>query len=161
MRLKTHSVTAVVAQPAPAQAEGPVEIGYLSEDGAALRVPIEAAWLVPFETGRPVRRFASRKGQRHLGGLWWSATTGAHVGFESWLERDHIVALDFDRSVVGIVSQPFWLNWADAEGQRVSHAPDYFARRSDGSARRSPDPPPVFGTVGGRCALGLVWRPTK
>jgi hypothetical protein len=32
-----------------------------------------------------VRRFAARKGQQHLSGLWWSATTGGHVGFESWL----------------------------------------------------------------------------
>jgi hypothetical protein len=56
------------------------------------------------------------------------------VGFESWLERDHVVGLDFDRSVVGIASQPFWLYWTDVEGRRVSHAPDYFARRADGSA---------------------------
>ena len=72
--------------------------------------------------------------QRHLSGLWWSATTGGHVGFESWLERDHLVALDFDRSVAGIASQPFWLYWTGPEGKRVLHAPDYFARRADGSA---------------------------
>jgi hypothetical protein len=24
--------------------------------------------------------------------LWWWATSGGHVGFESWLERDHLVA---------------------------------------------------------------------
>ena len=44
----------------------------------------------------PVRRFASYRGQRHLPGLWWSATVGRHVGYESWLERDHVMALDFD-----------------------------------------------------------------
>jgi hypothetical protein len=38
------------------------------------------AWSVPFESGLPVRRFTSRKGQRHLSGLWWCATTGGHVG---------------------------------------------------------------------------------
>jgi hypothetical protein len=34
-----------------------------------------------------------------MSGLWWSATTGGHVGFESWLERDQVMALDFDAAV--------------------------------------------------------------
>ena len=55
-------------------------------------------------------------------------------GFESWLERDHLLNLDFDPTVVGIASQPFWLHWIDAAGKPDSHAPDFFARRSDGSA---------------------------
>jgi len=42
--------------------------------------------------------------------------------------------LDFDPAVTGIASQPFWLRWLDETGQPVSHAPDYFARRVDGSA---------------------------
>jgi hypothetical protein len=46
----------------------------------------------------------------------------------------HLLALDFDPAVTGIASQPFWLRWADDAGGRVSHAPDYFARRADGSA---------------------------
>jgi len=162
-------VTAVVAQPAPAQvAEGPFEIGYLSEDGAEHRVSLEDAGLVRFESARPVRRFAARKGQRHLSGVWWCATTSAHVGFESWLERDHVVALDFDRAVVGIASQPFWLYWPGAEGRRVSHAPDYFARRSDGSAvvldcrpveRRKPADVAQFDATSAACAsLGWDYR---
>src|SRR6266540_950421 len=44
------------------------------------------------------------------------------------------MALDFDPTVVGIASQPFWLSWASAEGRVRSHVPDYFARRADGSA---------------------------
>ena len=55
------------------------------------------------------------------------------MGFESWLERDHVMALDFDQAVVGIASQPFWLRWFDDAGARVSHAPDFFARRRDGT----------------------------
>jgi hypothetical protein len=39
-------------------------------------------------------------GQRNFPGLWWSATMGRHVGFESWLERDHAMLLDFDPRVV-------------------------------------------------------------
>ena len=73
----------------------------MTEGGAERTLPLTAAWAVPFECGCPVRRFTSRKGQRHLSGLWWSATTGGHVGFESWLERDHVMALDFDAAVVG------------------------------------------------------------
>lgn len=149
-------------------ADGSFEIGYSPEDGAELRVPLEGAWLVPFEDGRPVRRFTARKGQRHLSGLWWCATTGGHVGFESWLERDHVLGLDFDRSVVGIAAQPFWLYWADSDGRRVAHAPDYFARRSDGTAmvvdcrpvdRRKPADVAKFDATAAACAsLGWEYR---
>jgi hypothetical protein len=31
---------------------------------------------------------------------------GSAGRFESWMERDHLVALDFDPSVMGIVSAP-------------------------------------------------------
>lgn len=75
-----------------------------------------------------MRRFRSCKGQRHHVGRWWTATTGAFVGYESWLERDRLVLLDFDRSTVGIASQPFWLFWTTAEGKVRSHVLDYFAR---------------------------------
>ncbi len=40
-----------------------------------------------FEDGRPVRDFGLAKGQRHNPGWWWSATTGGHVGYESWHEE--------------------------------------------------------------------------
>ncbi|WP_327328653.1 hypothetical protein OG735_32230 [Streptomyces sp. NBC_01210] len=30
-----------------------------------------------------------------------------HVGFESWLERDRLLFMDFDPKVAGIASQPF------------------------------------------------------
>lgn len=96
-------------------------------------MPLCEAWSVPFEFGLPVRRFTARKGQRHLSGLWWCATTGGHVGFESWLERDQLMLLDFDPTVSGIASQPLWLRWTGDDGRRVSHAPDYFVRRADGS----------------------------
>ena len=75
------------------------EVGYVCGDGAEHRVPLAEALAVGFEQGLPVRRFASQQGQRHLSGLLWSATTGGHVGFESWLERDHLLALDFDPAV--------------------------------------------------------------
>jgi hypothetical protein len=36
--------------------------------------------------------------------------------------------------VVGIASKPFWLFWTGEAGKHRSHAPDFFARRADGSA---------------------------
>ncbi len=55
----------------------------------------------------------------------------AHVGFESWLERDVAMALDFDPHVVAFSSRPFCLFWLQA-GQQRQHSPDYFARLVDG-----------------------------
>ncbi|MGK5545491.1 TnsA-like heteromeric transposase endonuclease subunit [Streptomyces sp. URMC 127] len=86
---------------------------------------------VRFEDAPPVRAFASYRGQRNLPGPWWSAKA---AGYEPWLERDHVMLLDFNPAVVGISSQPFWLFWSSADGRPLSHVPDFFARRGDGSA---------------------------
>ena len=111
------------------------EVGYVSSTGDQARLPLADVWGLRLEDAAPVRRFASYRGQRHLSGRWWSATVGRHVGYESWLERDHVLALDFDPDVVGIASQPFWLFWPhESTGGFRSHAPDYFVRRADGSA---------------------------
>jgi hypothetical protein len=82
----------------------------------------------------PVREFRWARGQGHLPGLWWSVTTGSHVGYESWLERDHVMLLDFDPQVAAIAAQPFWLCWRDDAGRSRRHAPDLFARMAGGSA---------------------------
>lgn len=111
------------------------ELSYSADAVGEVRVPLAEAWSLRLESLRPVRRFRSYRGQRHLSGQWWSATTGRHVGFESWLERDQLVALDFDPAVVGIASQPFWLFWSAEEPapRPRSHAPDYFVRKVDGT----------------------------
>ncbi|GAA4264187.1 hypothetical protein GCM10022255_115500 [Dactylosporangium darangshiense] len=57
---------------------------------------------------------------------------GDHVGFESWLERDHAMLLDFQVDVVALASQPFWLSWRHEDRTR-RHVPDFFARQADGS----------------------------
>ncbi|MEQ4305527.1 TnsA-like heteromeric transposase endonuclease subunit [Plantactinospora sp. B6F1] len=110
------------------------EVGYLTEDGAEHRMGVADAWGIRFESCRPARVFPQYKGQRHLPGRWWSATMGGHVGYESWLERDHLMLLDFDPVVVAVASQPFWLFWTTEQGKARSHAPDYFARLADGGA---------------------------
>jgi hypothetical protein len=86
-----------------------------------------------FEDALPVRSFRFEKGLRSFAGWWYFATTGAHVGFESWLERDHLTLMDFDPAVRAVSSQPFWLRWRDGEDRVRRHAPDFFARRQDGT----------------------------
>jgi hypothetical protein len=89
-------------------------------------------WANPFEHVAPVRSFPSFKGQANFTGLYYAATMNAHVGFESWLERDVAMMLDFDSEVVAFSSQPFWLSWSE-DGEPRRHAPDFFARLADGT----------------------------
>ena len=51
--------------------------------------------MVRFADSQPTRRIRTRKGQRRLPGRWWSATDGRHIGYESWLERDQLMWLDW------------------------------------------------------------------
>jgi hypothetical protein len=37
-------------------------------------------------------------------GDWWLATSKRYVTFESWYERDHLIALDFDPGVVAVAA---------------------------------------------------------
>ncbi|NUK84516.1 hypothetical protein [Streptomyces lunaelactis] len=48
----------------------------------------------------PVRSFGSFKGQKNFTGEYWAATSRTQVGYESWVERDAAMALDFDPAVV-------------------------------------------------------------
>jgi hypothetical protein len=107
------------------------ELEFLGVDGVAQRGPLSQWWWTRFEAVMPVRSFPSYRGQRNFPGWWWSSTMDCHVGYESWLERDHLMLLDFDAQVEAIASQPFCLYWLD--GDRVRrHVPDFFARRADG-----------------------------
>lgn len=87
---------------------------------------------VALEDAEPFRKFRFAKSQRSFAGWWWLATTGRHVGYESFVERDHAMLLDFDPGVTGVASQPFLLRWRDSSGKRRKHVPDYFARLRDG-----------------------------
>lgn len=117
-------MTALLTATSPAVLGDATTIDWLSPDGAEERCGLTEVWSVHFEDGLPVRRFRGPEGQRRLSGLWWSATTGAHVSFESWLEFDHVVALAFDRTVVGLASQLFWLHWLDGEGRLPAITPE-------------------------------------
>jgi len=108
-----------------------VMVSFVADDGEHSG-PLSQLWAARFERVAPVRPVQAFRGQRNFAGAWWLASTGTHVGFESWLERDHLMGLDFDPSVVGVASQPFWLSWSSA-GRPRRHAPDYFARLRDGT----------------------------
>src|SRR5260370_19894141 len=87
------------------------EAVYVTEEGAEHRVSLAALAGVRLEAGSQVRSFPSYRGQRNYPGWYWSATMGRRVGFESWVERDHLVALDFHPAVTPAASPPFWLLW--------------------------------------------------
>jgi hypothetical protein len=108
------------------------EVGFVDERDGEVRMPLGDAAAAPFERTAPVRPFPVYKGQRNFPGFYYAATMGAHVAFESWLERDTAMAMDFDGDIASFASQPFWLSWADTDRAR-SHAPDFFARTADGT----------------------------
>jgi hypothetical protein len=101
-------------------------------DGGHRRVRLEDCGAAGFESAVPVRSFRWSRSQRHFPGWWWLATSERHIGYESWLERDHLMFLDFDPAVTAVASQPFWLHWNDGRRSR-RHAPDFFARLADGT----------------------------
>lgn len=123
------SVSAAVAESGASLA---FEIEYVDQAGEAQRRPLSLALSIPFEFTCPVRAFPSLKGQSNFPGLWWAATTGCHVGYESWVERSALMLMDFDPQVIGLSSQPFWLRWHDGRRTR-RHPPDFFARLADGT----------------------------
>ena len=123
-----HGSTGVAAPPADAG----FEVTFADAEGADRHEPLAGCLRTEFERVRPVRGFASFPGQSHFPGLWWFSSAGVHVGFESWLERDVVMWLDADPAVAAVASQPFWLSWLDGE-RLVRHAPDFFARRVDGT----------------------------
>ncbi|MFF2101231.1 TnsA-like heteromeric transposase endonuclease subunit [Streptomyces sp. NPDC058202] len=110
-----------------------VDLSYVDLVRERPRRPLLDCVTTRFEDVAPVRPIRWSHCDRHFAGGYWAATTGQHVGFESWLERDRLLLLDFDPKVTEIASQPFCLYWHDGERER-RHAPDYFARRADGSA---------------------------
>jgi len=113
-------------------ADARFELEFQVAGGAWQREPLASCGGMRFEGVLPARPFRFEKGLRSFAGWWYFATTGSHVGFESWLERDHLMLMDFDPAVRAVSSQPFWLRWRDGEGRSRRHAPDFFARTADG-----------------------------
>jgi hypothetical protein len=112
---------------------GRFELEFQVAGGSWRREPLSSCHGTRFEEALPARPFRFEKGLRSFAGWWYFSTTGAHVGFESWLERDQLMLMDFDPDVLAVSSQPFWLRWRDGKGRSRRHAPDFFARRAEGT----------------------------
>jgi hypothetical protein len=86
----------------------------------------------------PVRGFRWNKGDRSFPGWYYAVTTGGHVDYESWLERDRLILLDVAPGRGA--DRPPAVPAALARGDELRrHAPDHFVPVADG---RNP---------GGRC----------
>ncbi|MBB4885563.1 TnsA-like heteromeric transposase endonuclease subunit [Streptomyces netropsis] len=109
-----------------------VQVGFVGVDGVGQLGSLVRYWDEPFERASPARKFIAFKGQKNFTGDYWAATSRDLVGYESWVERDAAMALDFDPAVVALASQPFRVLWVDGDRDR-EHTPDYFARLSDGT----------------------------
>jgi hypothetical protein len=97
-------------------------------DGSTREMPLAELTAGAVLSSVPWRSVRAHRGQRHLSGWYWSATTGGHVVYESRLELARLLLADFDSEVVGIAAQPFLLIEADRR-----HVPDFFLHRADES----------------------------
>jgi hypothetical protein len=138
----------------------PADFGvvFAGPDGGEVRGGLDVLGRADLDQCQPVRSFPSYKGQRNYPGWYWSATMGRRVGFESWVERGHLVALDFDGAVTAIVSQPFWLSWRTPAGKVRRHPPDFFARLADGGGLVIDSRPAGVADDGDREAFAVTRR---
>ena len=72
------------------QAVGGFELEFSLPGAARQCEPLPVCAGERFEDAVPARPFRFGKGLASFAGWWWMASTGRHVGFESWLERDLI-----------------------------------------------------------------------
>lgn len=107
------------------------EVRYVCADGEGVSTSLGELDGDRAVHGRPVRAIRSIAGQRHYPGLFWSSTTGAHVGYESLLELDRLWLADFDREVAWIAAQPLWLSGVDGATRR-RHVPDLLLKLRGG-----------------------------
>ncbi len=76
----------------------------------------------------PVRRPGVYQRQRHMPGCWFSTAAGRLLEYESLLERDWMLLMDFDHGVEGVCEQPLRLGYRKG-GRPASHVPDLLVWR--------------------------------
>jgi hypothetical protein len=112
-----------------------IQLTYADERDCRHVVALEDAASVDYGRSRPFRKSNAYRGQRNFPGWWWSATTRAHVAYDSWLERHHLIEADRDPRVTAIAGQPFELTWPGENAKRsASHVPGFLFRTLDGKA---------------------------
>lgn len=77
----------------------------------------------------PVRSPGVYQRQRHMPGHWFSSTARRFLEYESLLERDWMLLLDFDREVEWICEQPLRLRYSK-DDKPASHVPDLLVWRA-------------------------------
>src|SRR5215470_396033 len=82
----------------------------------------------------PVRRVP--KNYRSLTGLVSNSRTQAMTAFESSLERDFLLLLDFDPEVEYYEEQPVKITYPDARGRHRTYTPDVLVRYRIGPLQR-------------------------
>lgn len=138
-----------------------VQIQYLSFDRGTVRVRLDDVDADAVLHGLPVRKPPTYKGQRNYPGLFWSATTGSFLIYESLLELDYLWLADFDTQVDWMATQPFELS-GHFGGRDHRHVPDVMLRSNLGRIRiidvkpqsrlEDPETVAVFGWTGDVCA---------
>lgn len=108
-----------------------------------------------FEESVPWRRFRSHKGQQHLSGSYWSATTGGFVVYESRLELARLLLADFEPTVTMIYAQPCLIE-AAVEGRVRRHVPDFLLVSRDSGVEVVNVKPP-YRLADPKIAQALAW----
>jgi hypothetical protein len=126
-----EGVAMVRALPANMSAETARAV-YVGSDAELRSCSVAELASVEVERCAPVREFFAWPGQRSFQGWWWSRTTGTLLAFESLLERQALMAWDFEPRVVGLAVQPFALLWPRGSEAGQHHIPDLFVRLEGG-----------------------------
>lgn len=108
------------------------DLRYVTADGEEISTTLGAVDEGRLSTALPMRKFYAHARQRHYSGLFWSATTGDHVPYESRLEMDRLWFADFDPTLSWISAQPMRLSGNDGEASR-RHVPDFLLTHTDGT----------------------------
>jgi hypothetical protein len=109
---------------------GPFEAG-LCVGGEEVRGCLADLSLDVLRRCEPVRTTGVYQRQRHMPGRWFSTTSGRFIEYESLLERDWMLLMDFDREVEWICEQPLRLRYVK-DGKPASHVPDLLVWRHGG-----------------------------
>ena len=118
------------------------ELQYKTADESVRSVSLQAASRVEFEEAVPFRKFPAHRKQKNMPGYYWCASSKRHIPYESLLEMNVLVMLDFDPAATNVFAQPFELIFPDSEGSSGSskkkllrRVPDFLVRRSSGRDR--------------------------
>jgi TnsA-like endonuclease N terminal len=104
-------------------------VASVSVGGAEVRRVLAELPLDSLRRCEPVRSPGGYCRQRHMPGRWFSTTTGRFLEYESLLERDWMLLMDFDREVEWICEQPLRLRYC-VDGQQRKHVPDLLVWRA-------------------------------